>query len=301
MNIKGIFDMVKPLLPDILPEEPMAKHTTFRIGGPAEVLARPQSTEELIQLWAFCHNNHIPITVLGDGSNVLVSDKGIRGVVIVTNKMNAITVHENSITAQTGVRLAKLADTAASKNLSGLAFASGIPGTVGGAVFMNAGAYEHAIHEVCESVTLLKIGESKPIFLPKAQMEFGYRKSIVQQGGWLILEAEFQLQPGDETAIRAIMTELNGKRRQSQPLEFPSAGSTFKRPKGYYAGKLISDSGLKGFSIGGAQVSEKHAGFVINKGGASAKDVLDLMEAVRQKVHKNYGVWLEPEVQIIGE
>jgi len=283
---------------DILENEPMAKYTSFKIGGNAEVLARPKTTDELAKIWQTCRQHDIPFTILGDGTNVLVSDEGIKGVVVLTNKMSSITIDGNKITATAGVRLAKLAEEACKAGLAGLEFASGIPGTVGGAVYMNAGAYGHDISNVCESVKIQTPAEA--VIQPVEQMQFGYRKSKVQQGNQLVLEATFKLTQGDPTKIREEMTSLNNRRRESQPLDYPSAGSTFKRPEGYFAGKLIQDSGLKGFQIGGAQVSEKHAGFVINKGNATAKDVKDLIEAVRQKVHENFGVWLEPEIRMLG-
>jgi len=299
MMATNAVELLKPILDDLLIEEPMSRHTTFKIGGSADILAKPKSTQELVGLWNVCKQNNIPMTILGDGSNVLVSDKGIRGVVVTTKDMNKVEILQDCrIRAQAGVRLSKVAETACQEGMSGLAFASGIPGTVGGAVYMNAGAYGHDIGEFCESVTLLT--ECGEIVKPAAEMEFGYRKSLVHSTSMLILEAVFQLTPGDRSKIREEMIELNTRRKNTQPLECRSAGSTFKRPTGYYAGTLIQDSGLKGFTIGGAQVSEKHAGFVINTGNATANDVMELMEAVRQKVHENFGVWLEPEVRVIG-
>ena len=296
-------DTILPLLEHALSEkplteEPLARHTSFKVGGPAEVFIRPRTTEALAKVWELCRKHDIPLTVLGDGTNVLVADAGLTGVVISTNRMNGIELCENNrIHAQAGARLSKVAETACKAGLTGFEFASGIPGTIGGAVYMNAGAYDHDIGEFCESVTLLK----DDIFVKSgAKMEFGYRKSFAQQGDMLVLEAIFQLKPGKEEDIRAKMTELNNRRRRSQPLDFPSAGSIFKRPPEHYAGKLIQDSGLKGFAIGGAQVSDKHAGFVINTGNATAQDIFDIIEAVRKCVHDKFNVWLEPEVKILG-
>ncbi|MCL2372049.1 MAG: UDP-N-acetylmuramate dehydrogenase [Defluviitaleaceae bacterium] len=276
----------------------MKKHTSFKIGGPAEVLARPKNTEEFIAVWQTSKQLDIPLTILGDGTNVLAPDEGIKGIVMLTNKMTALETRENGeIYAATGVRLAKLAEAACQASLAGLEFASGIPGTVGGAVFMNAGAYGGEIKDFCISVDLL--GEDGAANVPASQMGFGYRSSNVQNSGQLILGATFKLSSGKQNDIRALMTDLNNRRKISQPLDFPSAGSTFKRPEGYYAGKLIQDSGLKGYTIGGAQVSEKHAGFVVNKGNATAHDVLELIASVRNIVHENHGVWLEPEIRIL--
>jgi len=292
-------EAIKPLLNDILENEPMSNHTSFKIGGNAEVLARPKTTEELSKIWQACRQHDIPFAILGDGTNVLVADEGIRGVVVLTNKMIQLKIDGDRIIAAAGVRLAKLAETACKAGLAGLAFASGIPGTVGGAVYMNAGAYGHDISNVCESVKIQTLAET--VIQPVEQMHFGYRQSKVQEGNQLILETTFKLTPSDPEKIRKEMTDLNHQRREKQPLDFPSAGSAFKRPDGHFASKLIQDSHLKGFQIGDAQVSEKHAGFIINKGNATAKDVKDLIEAVRQKVYGNFGVWLEPEIRMLGD
>ena len=291
-------DIIRPILPDVLAEEPLSRHTSFRVGGPAEVFARPKTTEAFAKIIEACKLHKLPLTILGDGTNVLVMDDGLRGVVISTTKMNEVKILDNNrISAQAGAKLARVAEIAAKAGLTGFEFASGIPGTVGGAICMNAGAYDGTVGDFCESVVLL----DKSIFTkPGTEMGFGYRESIVQNSNLLVLEATFKLNPGNEADIRSKMTDLNNRRRASQPLEFPSAGSTFKRPPGYFAGKLIEDSGLKGFSVGGAQVSEKHAGFVINTGNATAQDIFGLICAVRNRVHENFGVWLEPEVRILG-
>ncbi|MCL1883656.1 MAG: UDP-N-acetylmuramate dehydrogenase [Defluviitaleaceae bacterium] len=281
-----------------LQNEPMSRHTSFKIGGPADYLALPTTADELINLWNTCKKDGTPLTILGDGQNVLVSDEGIRGVVALTNKMDKISLDGEKIHADAGVRLSALAEAACSASLAGLAFASGIPGTVGGAIYMNAGAYGHDIQEFIESVTLFVNGEI--IVKSCEEMGFGYRKSIVQNGEMLILDAVFKLSKGDSSEIREEMKDLMNRRRKTQPLEFHSAGSFFKRPEGHFAGKLIEDSGLKGFSVGDAQVSEKHAGFVVNRGNATAKDVLELMNHVTATVFEKYGVKLEPEVQILG-
>lgn len=286
--------------PDILQNEPMSRHTSFKIGGAADIMAFPSTPNELIFLWNACKERNVPLTILGDGANVLVSDKGIRGVVAFTNKMAACEILDGErIRAQSGMRLSALAEAAANASLAGLAFASGIPGTVGGAICMNAGAYGHDIEEFIESVTLFADGE---IFEKShAEMNFGYRRSIVQNSEMLVLDAVFKLARGDAEQIRAEMKDLMARRRKTQPLEYHSAGSFFKRPEGNFAGKLIEDSGLKGFSVGDAQVSEKHAGFVVNKGNATAADVLELMRHVQREVFEKFGVQLEPEVRILGE
>ncbi|MCL2578197.1 MAG: UDP-N-acetylmuramate dehydrogenase [Defluviitaleaceae bacterium] len=291
--------IINSLCETVFTNEPMSRHTSFKIGGPADFLLMPKTTNELIKIWNTCKEHGLPLTILGDGANVLVSDKGIRGVVVFTNKMNAVEVCENDrIHAQSGVRLSALADAACNASLAGLAFVSGIPGTVGGAIYMNAGAYNYEIQEFIESVTLFFNNEI--IVKTREEMNFGYRQSFAQGGEILILDAVFTLQKGDSAKIREGMEDLNARRRKSQPLEYHSAGSFFKRPQGNYAGALIENSGLKGFTVGDAQVSEKHAGFVINKGNATAYDVLELMRHVQKTVFEKYGVNLEPEVQILG-
>ncbi|MDR0272136.1 MAG: UDP-N-acetylmuramate dehydrogenase [Clostridiales bacterium] len=289
---------IESLCAHVIFNEPMSKHTHFNIGGPADVMAFPETTDELINVWNFCKTQNMPITVLGDGKNVLVADEGICGVVVFTNKMNAIEILGEHIRAQSGTRLSTLADTVCNANLAGLAFASGIPGTVGGAIYMNAGAYKYEIKDFCVSVTLFSNNEI--IVKTNAEMNFGYRQSLAQSAEMLILDATFKLYPGDSAQIREQMNDLNARRRKTQPLEFGSAGSFFKRPAGDFAGKLIEDSGLKGFRINDAQVSDKHAGFVVNRGNASAKDVIALMHHVQETVFVKYGVKLEPEVRILG-
>ena len=293
-------DVIRPILEDVLINEPMSHHTSFRIGGPAEVFARPKTATELTRIWEDCRKYGIPLTILGDGTNVLVADEGIKGVVVTTSNIRSIEIlGEGRIRVQAGARLAKMADEACKAGLDGMAFASGIPGTIGGAVYMNAGAYDHDIGEFIETVTMLT-SDSLPVVKTKEEMGFGYRESIVQKDKALVLDAIFKLAFGEPTEIREKMTELNNRRRTTQPLESPSAGSTFKRPPGNFAGALIQKSGLKGLQIGGAKVSEKHAGFIINTGGATAKDVMGLIEAVRNRVYENSGVWLEPEIKVLG-
>lgn len=283
--------------------EQLSAHTTFRIGGPARYYLVPETKEEVREGIAFAKEKGLPWLVIGKGSNLLVSDEGYFGVVIEIGKgMEKIDVEFTEsggrICAQAGVGLGMLAAAAAKASLTGLEFASGIPGTLGGAVTMNAGAYGGEIKDVIVSATVIdKSGKERA--LDREQLLLGYRSSIVQKEGYLVLGAEFELQKGDEEAILEKMRELNGRRRDKQPLEYPSAGSTFKRPEGFFAGKLIQDAGLRGFRVGDAQVSEKHCGFVINRGNATAADVRRLIEEVQRRVEEHSGIWLEPEVKII--
>lgn len=280
--------------------ESMAMHTSFKIGGPAEFYVRIETADELCAVYNACRENGQRFTLLGCGSNVLVSDSGIRGVVTQLHPgFGGLRVYDNGrIMAQAGVSLAKLADTACRAGLDGLAFASGIPGSVGGALYMNAGAYGHELGEYCETADIL-MPDGHINTLSKAELQFGYRTSVLQVNGGMALSAVFALRPGDPEVIRAEMSGLNAKRKTTQPLEYASAGSVFKRPQGHFAGKLIEDAGLKGHMIGGAQVSEKHAGFIVNRGGASCDDVLQLVEHIRQTVYGHSGVKLEPEIRVI--
>ena len=293
--------MSNSLLRDFLTallDEPLYRHTSFRIGGPADAFILPSQPDELIEIIKKCRELGLPFTLIGDGTNVLVCDEGIRGVVVSTKQMNGYKLTEDGeLRALAGARISKLADVACSRSFDGLAFASGIPGTIGGAVFMNAGAYGSEIGDFVESVVVY--GDERKV-LTKEDMGFGYRKSMLQNGSLVVLEVHLQLQKGIEQDIRKKMAELNSKRKESQPLDLPNAGSTFKRPPGGYAAELIDKAGLKGLQIGGARVSDKHAGFIINMGNASAKDVLELMETVRRKVFEIYNVCLEPEVRVLG-
>ena len=284
----------------IFKEEPMAKHTTFRVGGPAEYYLMPDR-KELPEVIRCCGEYQIPYLVIGNGSNLLVSDKGIRGAVIEIGKnISAIRVEEGRIYAEAGALLSKSAHTALEHGLTCMEFAAGIPGCMGGAVVMNAGAYGGEMKDIIASVTVLtKQGEEKKLRVE--ELDLSYRHSCIPQQEYLVLEAELALQPGKQEEIRARMEELKAKRNEKQPLEYPSAGSTFKRPEGYYAGKLIMDAGLRGFQVGGAAVSEKHCGFVINKEQASATDIYRLMQEVQQRVQQQFGVKLEPEVKMVGD
>lgn len=286
---------------NVLKDEPMKNHTTFRVGGPADWFVMPEEEEQVREIVNILHAEKIPYYVMGNGSNLLVGDKGYRGVVIqLYKKMSKIRVTEHVVYAQAGALLSKIAAEALAHELSGFEFASGIPGTLGGAVMMNAGAYGGEMKHVLKSaLSLTADGELR--VLPAEQMELGYRSSIFSKNGDIVLSAELELEPGNPETIRTYMEELKEKRVTKQPLEYPSAGSTFKRPEGYFAGKLIQDTGLQGFQVGGAQVSEKHCGFVINKDNATAADILSLIEQVADKVEEKFGVRLEPEVKRIGE
>jgi len=283
----------------VLQNEPMDRHTTFRVGGPAELFLTPE-TEQLAETLRILHRHQTKVTVIGNGSNLLVSDEGIKGAVIEVGKQSAGILTEGEyVTAQAGALLSKTAAEAYKNGLSGMEFAAGIPGSVGGAMVMNAGAYGGEMKDIVSSVTVLdRDGNRKE--LTCSQMGFGYSRSCIEENGYLVLAAKFHLKKGDSKQIFLKMEELKAKRIAKQPLEYPSAGSTFRRPEGYFAGKLIMDAGLSGFSIGGARVSEKHCGFVINKGGASAKDILDLIHHIQKTVKEQFDVELEPEVKMIG-
>ena len=290
-------------LPDvkITAEESMAKHTSFRIGGPARRMAFPESGEQLVLLLTFARENGGRPFVLGKGTNLLVSDKGLDRLVISTAGLRQVEAGTapGTIMAEAGVPLVRAADFACKQGLSGLEFAHGIPGAVGGAVYMNAGAYGGEVSQVLQGVSVLFPGEGIR-FIPGAEMAFSYRHSLLaDQPEAVALHAVFRLCPGDPAVIQERMRELMAKRKASQPLELPSAGSTFKRPEGHYAGALIQQCGLKGLTVGGAPVSEKHAGFIINRGGASCADVLELIRQVQQRVLAETGILLEPEVRVL--
>ena len=285
----------------VLFEEPMKSHTTFRIGGPAEVFIMPKSVKQVQMAVKICQEEQIPYFILGNGSNLLVSDRGYRGVIIQMDRnMGEIQVEGTEIQAAAGALLSSIAVAARRESLTGFEFAGGIPGTLGGAVVMNAGAYGGEIKDVLKEVTVMD-GDGKIFTLPASELEMGYRTSIIKTAGYLVLSARIALSEGKEEDIKARTRELSEMRTQKQPLDYPSAGSTFKRPEGYFAGKLIMDSGLRGYSVGGAMVSEKHCGFVINKGNATAEDVVSLMKHVTEVVQEKYGVTLEPEVKFLGE
>lgn len=298
-ELKTVLNRLVPTL-ELREQEPMSRHTTFRVGGPASLMALPKNEMEAEMVVRTAAEMDICPIFVGNGSNLLVSDTGIDGLVVKAGDgLNAMSVDAECITAGSGALLSRLAVVAQENGLAGLAFAHGIPGSVGGAVTMNAGAYGGEMKQVVEQVVCLsQTGER--MVIAGADCGFSYRHSAFSDGKRMLLSATFKLEPGDSAAIRAEMDELMAKRREKQPLEYPSAGSTFKRPEGYFAAALIDQCGLKGLTVGGAQVSEKHAGFVVNRGGATCADILDLMEQVRKRVFEQTGVVLEPEVRFIG-
>ena len=285
---------------NVMKDEPMKKHTTFRIGGPADYFVTPESKEEIQAIVELCKKEEIPYSVIGNGSNLLVGDKGYRGVILqIFKKMNQIRVEENKIYAGAGALLSKIAATALAESLTGFEFAAGIPGTLGGAVVMNAGAYGGELKDVLVEATVLDT-EGNVRTLKNEELELGYRHSIVKEKNYIVLEAVIELKKGSADSIKAVMDDLKEKRVSKQPLDRPSAGSTFKRPEGYFAGKLIEDAGLRGFRVGDAQVSEKHCGFVINRGNATASEIMELIQEVQKRVYEQSGVRLEPEVKLLG-
>lgn len=293
--------------------EPMKNYTTFRIGGEADYVIMPKNLGVLTQVLSLCAKEHMPVTVIGNGSNLLVGDGGIRGVVIrICGNMDSVEVLEETqvqgkkqalIKAGAGILLSRFAHTVSKMGYTGMEYAAGIPGTLGGGVVMNAGAYGGEIKDALCSATVLwlSVGHTGIEELTKEELQLGYRQSRVQSESGIVLDATFSFMQGEENEIQETIKTLNQKRREKQPLEYPSAGSTFKRPEGYFAGKLIQDAGLKGFCVGDAQVSEKHSGFVINKGNATAEQVRELIRQVDEKVYEQFGVHLEPEVRMVGE
>lgn len=299
LKYKDLFEKIY-LEDEIMINEDMKNHIYFKVGGPADIFLTPKSIEQLSETVKICKQNNIPYLIIGNGSNLLVKDGGIRGVVIALTKLDKLQSKGNFIKAEAGVLLKDVSDRAVENSLTGFEFASGIPGSVGGAVFMNAGAYDGEIKNVILEAEVLD-EEGNVIVLNRDELELGYRTSRVMKDNLVVLSAIFQLELGEKEAIQSRVDELTAKREEKQPLEYPSAGSTFKRPEGYFAGKLIQDAGLKGYSVGGAAVSEKHSGFVINKGGATAKDILELIKYIQDEVYKQFGVELHTEVRILGE
>jgi UDP-N-acetylmuramate dehydrogenase len=286
---------------NLLLQEPLKNYTTFRVGGPADALIAVETNEQLHHLLHYLNLVGIPYFVMGRGSNLLVSDKGYPGVILtIGNKMNHINIEGTTLTSQGGVLLSSAASAAYRAGLSGLEFAAGIPGTIGGGTVMNAGAYGGECGQVVTSVEVMD-QDGNILELDRETMEFGYRTSAVKNQPFIITKVTMNLTPGDPAQIKALMDDLASRRREKQPLEYPSAGSTFMRPPGAYAGELIMKAGLRGFSIGGAQVSEKHCGFIINRGNASAADIYRLMNYVREKVADTFHIQLEPEVILLGE
>ena len=285
---------------DIMQDEPMSRHTTFAIGGPADLFVQPKTRKELAETLGVFRERGIPFLLLGNGSNMLVADAGIRGAVVCTTELDEVRVgNDCTMTAEAGALLGRVARRAQRAGLTGAEFAGGIPGSVGGAVFMNAGAYDGQMAGIVESTEYLD-GNGELHTLTGEEHHFGYRRSVFRaHPDWTVVRSTLRLQQGDSAAILDKMNDFAQRRRDKQPLNFPSAGSTFKRPEGHFAGRLIEDAGLKGVSVGAAQVSEKHAGFLINRGGATCDDMLRLIELVQQRVREQFGVQLECEVRII--
>ena len=285
---------------NLLVNEPMSEHTTFEIGGPADFYVIPEDFDEVRDVIAACKDAGVDYFVLGCGSDLLVSDEGYRGVIVaVADGLVGVSVEDDEICCQAGVGLREASEMACELGLSGLEFACGIPGSVGGACFMNAGAYGGCVADALKEVRVL-LPDGSVVDVPAGELDLGYRKSRIADEGWVVLSATFGLNPGDPQKIRATMDDLTHQREEKQPLELPSAGSTFKRPEGHFAGKLITDAGLKGYQSGGAAVSKKHAGFVVNVGGATAADVHAVIEHVQDEVERQFSVRLEPEVRFLG-
>ncbi|HOM01652.1 MAG TPA: UDP-N-acetylmuramate dehydrogenase [Acetivibrio sp.] len=282
-------------------DEPMKNHTSFKVGGPADIFVTPISFLQLSQIIKFCKSENVPVFVMGNGTNLIVRDKGIRGVVIkIYDNLNEFTVKDDIITACAGVLLSEISKVAYENGLSGLEFASGIPGTLGGAVAMNAGAYGGEMKDVVvETEFMDSDGEIKVI--RNDEHQFGYRTSFILKNSGIVIKSSMKLKKGNKEEIKALMDDLTQRRQDKQPLEMPSAGSVFKRPEGYFAGKLIEDCGLRGYRIGGAEVSGKHCGFIVNIGNAKAKDILDLIEHIQNTVKMKFGVEMQTEVRIVGE
>ncbi|CQR56118.1 UDP-N-acetylmuramate dehydrogenase [Paenibacillus riograndensis] len=302
MNISKIYEDLQQLVPTGMVKrgEVLESHVFTRIGGRADILAAPATYEELQSIVTYARVNEIPLTVLGNGSNVIIRDGGIRGIVLQTSDLTEMGLRDNVLYAQCGAKIIDVSRFALEKQLAGLEFACGIPGTVGGALYMNAGAYGGEIKDVLESaLAISKAG--RIVTLQGEELEWGYRKSVFASSEFIVLEARFALQPGDPAAIKAAMDDLTHQRESKQPLEYPSCGSVFKRPPGRFAGQLIQESGLQGTRIGGAEVSRKHAGFIVNTDHATAKDYIGLIQHVQATVKNKFGVELETEVEIIGE
>ena len=304
-NLEKAIAEIKEALPGmtLLEQEPLSAHCSFRIGGPARALAVPESVSSLAKVCSILKDNELMPFILGNGTNLLFPDEGLQELFLLSTEklQNLFLLPDGAIYAEAGVSLSRLSSFAQQNGLQGLEFASGIPGSVGGGCFINAGAYGGEMKDVVESVVCLYAPDQGLYELSAEQCAFSYRKSTFNtHGGYVILSAVFRLQPGDKDEIAAKMREMNEKRRAKQPLELPSAGSAFKRPEGNFAGALIEQAGLKGFTVGGAQISEKHAGFVVNVGGASSHDVYELMKQVRNTVYEKSGVQLEPEVIILS-
>lgn len=300
---RAFIEFLKNVVPEenIRQEEPLAAYTTFRVGGPAKVLVTAENSNQLGQIMRYLSLAELPYFVLGNGSNLLVGDKGYRGIVLrLAGEFEQVTVDGNRVKAGAAALMSKAARLAMEAGLTGMEFASGIPGSIGGGVRMNAGAYGGEMCQIVESVEVLA-EDGSILKLDNATMEFGYRSSVLKNRNFIVLSVTMKLEQGNKEEILAYMNDLAARRREKQPLEYASAGSTFKRPEGYFAGKLIMDAGLRGFRIGGACVSEKHCGFVVNTGGASAADVVEVIRSVQKTVFEKFGVELETEVIFLGD
>lgn len=300
-----LFDIVTEQ--NVKKEEALARHTTFKIGGPAEYFITPKNQEELIALLKLCKECYIPFYIMGNGSNLLVGDKGFRGVIIqIYNTLDCVTVEKKTeeekvvVTAGAGILLSKLAMQLAKEGIKGFEFAAGIPGTLGGAVTMNAGAYDGEIKDSIINTTVVKEDGTLAV-LSNEQLKLGYRTSIIQNKSYVVVSAQFQFETGNVEDILNKIADFNKRRREKQPLEYPSAGSTFKRPEGYFAGKLIEDAGLRGYRVGDVMVSEKHCGFVVNVGKGTAEQVRKLIQDVDDIIYKKSGIHLEPEIRFLGD
>ncbi|RDY25948.1 UDP-N-acetylmuramate dehydrogenase [Romboutsia weinsteinii] len=303
MNKEYIYENLLNIIDsnDIKMDEPMKKHISFKVGGPADILVTPRTEEQLKAVLNLIKEKNTPYLIIGNGSNLLIKDGGIRGIVIeLSNNFNSFKIEGNKVEVQAGALLSIVGKAVLKEELKGFEFAAGIPGTLGGALAMNAGAYGGEMKDIVKSVRLMDT-DGNIFTLTNEEMEFAYRKSIISREDYIILSAEIELEKGNYDEIKATMADFTQRRVTKQPLSLPSAGSTFKRPAGYFAGKLIEDSGLRGLTLRGAQVSEKHCGFVVNLGGANAKDLLDLMYVVKSTVNAKFGVMLEEEVKILGE
>ena len=299
----SIYDYIEKIVPqeNILFNEPMSRHTTFRVGGPAKCLIKVNNKEQMKKLIPYLHMTGQNFFILGNGSNLLVGDKGYSGILVKLGEgMESVTVEGERMKISAGTLLSKAASAARENELTGMEFASGIPGTVGGAIVMNAGAYGGEMKQIVESVEVMNM-EGEILVLDNDTMEFGYRKSVIKSRPFIVLETVLCLQKGKQEEISSKMEELSRLRREKQPLEYVSAVSTFKRPEGYFAGKLIMDAGLRGFSIGGAKVSEKHCGFIVNSGNATAADIREVIDEVQKCVKAKFGVTLEREVIYLGD
>lgn len=307
--MQALYERLLPLFSkkQLMENVPMSRYTTLHLGGPAQLLCEPDGPEQLSAAFQAARELNVPVTLIGNGSNLLVKDGGIRGLVIhmgerfsEVSEPAPLPDGRFAITAQAGASLQKLSRAAADHGLTGLEFAAGIPGTVGGAAYMNAGAYGGELKDVVRGVLAISPDGREERVFTNEEMQFGYRHSVLSDNGYIALFASLQLAQGDPAAIALTMRELNQKRNSKQPVQYPSAGSTFKRPAGHFAGKLIEDAGLKGVTVGGAQISTLHSGFIINRGGATATDILQLISLVQNTVYDRFGVMLEPEVRIIG-